>query len=205
MPLVRDVDQKAMQLIPRNNEALRLLVKYSSILREEPDQMSAEMRHLAVTHINDLMAVALGATRDGVEMASARGLRAARLEATKADILENLFSPDLTVSEVARRQGVTPRYIQMLFEGEGVTFSKFVCEARLKRAHSMLVQPHYCDRSIMTIAFAVGFGDVSYFNRCFRRRFGAAPSEFRREVCPTRKHNGQASNGQAKLETRSVL
>lgn len=34
-PLVGDVERAAMRLIPRNNEALRLLKKYLEILREE--------------------------------------------------------------------------------------------------------------------------------------------------------------------------
>jgi AraC-like DNA-binding protein len=33
--------------------------------------------------------------------------------------------------------------------------------------------------SISEIAFDVGFGDLSYFNRTFRRRFGAAPRDVR--------------------------
>ncbi len=92
MPFVRDIDQKAMRPIPRENEALRLLVKYASNLREEANQMTAELRHLAVTHMHDLMAMALGATRDGAAIAQDRGMRAARLEAIKADILENLVA-----------------------------------------------------------------------------------------------------------------
>jgi AraC-like DNA-binding protein len=32
---------------------------------------------------------------------------------------------------------------------------------------------------IATIALDAGFGDLSYFNRTFRRRFGVAPSELR--------------------------
>jgi hypothetical protein len=33
--------------------------------------------------------------------------------------------------------------------------------------------------AIIDIAFAVGFGDVSHFNRMFRRRFGETPSGVR--------------------------
>jgi AraC-like DNA-binding protein len=33
--------------------------------------------------------------------------------------------------------------------------------------------------AIIDIAFAAGFGDVSHFNRVFRRRFGATPSDVR--------------------------
>jgi AraC-like DNA-binding protein len=32
---------------------------------------------------------------------------------------------------------------------------------------------------VIEIAHACGFNDVSYFNRCFRRRFGASPMQYR--------------------------
>jgi AraC-like DNA-binding protein len=35
------------------------------------------------------------------------------------------------------------------------------------------------DRAVSTIAFEVGFGDLSYFNRTFKKRFGATPREIR--------------------------
>ena len=35
------------------------------------------------------------------------------------------------------------------------------------------------DGRIGDIAFACGFNDLSYFNRCFRRRFGLTPTAAR--------------------------
>jgi AraC-like DNA-binding protein len=43
----------------------------------------------------------------------------------------------------------------------------------------MLSDPRIADLTISAIAFGVGFGDLSYFNRTFRRRFGASPSDVR--------------------------
>jgi AraC-like DNA-binding protein len=39
--------------------------------------------------------------------------------------------------------------------------------------------PAFARRSIVAIAYEVSFGDLSYFNRAFRRRFGATPSDVR--------------------------
>ena len=177
-PFVADIEGAAMRRIPQNNEALQLLVKYVGILHE-PNPASPELRQLAVNHIVDLVALALGANRDGSAMANARGVRTARLRAIKADILENLGNPALTVNSIALRQRVTPRYVHMLFELEGVTFSEFVLGQRLKRAYRLLTNPCHAGSTIATIAFEVGFGDLSYFNRAFRRRFGATPSDLR--------------------------
>ena len=45
----------------------------------------------------------------------------------------------------------------------------------------MLTDLRFADGLISTIAFDVGFGDLSYFNNSFRRRFGDTPSDVRAE------------------------
>jgi len=182
-PLIgNEVANKTMRVIPGHCEALRLLTNYAGILRQGSAPMAPELRQLVSIHIHDLIAVALGATRDGVAVAEGRGLRAARLRAVKAHILANLGNSNLTVNLVALRQGVTPRYVQMLFEAEGVTFSEFVLGRRLMRVYRELCDPRFNHTSISGFAFAAGFGDLSYFNRTFRRRFGMSPSELRQAV-----------------------
>jgi len=85
----------------------------------------------------------------------------------------------LSVVTIAARHRIRPRWIQRLFEREGMTFTEYVLAQRLARAHRLLADPRYAGQKISTIAFNVGFGDLSYFNRAFRRRYGAAPSELR--------------------------
>jgi AraC-like DNA-binding protein len=70
----------------------------------------------------------------------------------------------------------------MLFEQEGITFSQYVISQRLLRAHRMLTDPRFADRSITSLAFDAGFGDLSYFNRAFRRCYGGTPSEVRADA-----------------------
>jgi AraC-like DNA-binding protein len=134
--------------------------------------------HVGATLI-DLVALALGASGDRAQVAAERGQRAARLRTIKADIAANLGQPDLSVTTIAAHEGVSPRYVQLLFETEGTTFSEFVLWERLVRAHRMLTDPLYGGRTIAAVAFEAGFGDLSYFNRAFRRRYGASPSEVR--------------------------
>jgi AraC-like DNA-binding protein len=179
-PLIgNDVAGKAMRVIPSHCEAMRLLTNYAGILRQGAAPTTPELRHLVSMHIHDLIAMALGATRDGLAIAEGRGLRAARLRAIKADILANLGNSDLTVNAAALRQRVTPRYVQMLFQEEGTTFSEFVLGQRLTHVYHGLRDPRFRRMSISGIAFAAGFGELSYFNRTFRRRFGMSPSELR--------------------------
>jgi AraC-like DNA-binding protein len=179
-PLVVNIDDAALRIIPRTTGALRLLMSYICAAAADEDALAApELQRLFVTHVHDLAALALGATRDAAVVAEGRGIRAARLRAIKSDVAANLCTGELTVTGIAARHHVTPRYIHKLFECEGITFSKFVLAQRLAQAYRTLTNPRLADRRISSLAYEAGFGDLSYFNRAFRRRYHATPSEIR--------------------------
>ena len=177
-PLVTGIDDIAMRPIPRGSEALALLTRYLAIVHADVATTPA-LRHRVATHVHDLVAMAIGATRDGAEIAKARGVRAARLAAIKADVMTRTGERDLTLAAVAARHRISPRSVQVLFESEGVTFSQFVIEQRLARAYRMLGDPRFAGMTVSAVALAAGFGDLSHFNRSFRRRYGATPSVVR--------------------------
>src|SRR3546814_20210977 len=113
------------------------------------------------------------------------GVKAARLRAIKADIAVHLCDPRLDIAGVAARMGISPRYVRRLFQEETGSFSAYVLDERLDRAHRLLLHPGLVPRTIAAIAYACGFGDLSYFNRTFRRRFGTIGRASDREsVCP---------------------
>ena len=134
------------------------------------------------SHIYDLMAVLVGATADAAQTAQVGGLQAARLNAIKGDIERSLDRPGLSVTAIAGRNGCTPRLVQRLFEAEDTTFTAYVVSRRLARAHRLLADPRHAAEKIITVAHSCGFGDVSYFNRVFRRHFGLAPSDVRAQA-----------------------
>jgi AraC-like DNA-binding protein len=178
-PLVADLDGVYGRPIAADNAALRLLTRYVGLIGETESLTAPSLRREIVTHIHDLMALAIGATRDAAAGAVNRGARAARLAAIKDDIAQRLAEPDLSVGTIAARHRIKPRWLQRLFETEGTTFTDYVLAERLARAHRMLAEPCFADAKISTIALDVGFGDLSYFNRAFRRRYGMRPSELR--------------------------
>ncbi|MBR1125085.1 helix-turn-helix transcriptional regulator [Bradyrhizobium lablabi] len=176
---VRGLEDTFMQPVPTETDALRLLKSYLATIHADQAAADIELQRAMVLHICDLVALALGATRDGAELAGDRGLRAARLDAMKKHALERLGDPSLSVHDIARRQGVSARYVQQLFEREGATFSSFLLASRLALAHRRLGDPGSMPLPISAIAADCGFGDLSYFNQCFRRRYGETPSDVR--------------------------
>jgi AraC-like DNA-binding protein len=67
---------------------------------------------------------------------------------------------------------------------QGRTFRDFVVQTRIQRAAELMRQPNAI--SVTEAAFGVGFNDLSYFSRMFRRQLGVTPSHYRRaEVEPS--------------------
>jgi AraC-like DNA-binding protein len=178
-PLVREIDDFVLRPIPRGTGMLGLLQSYVDAVFDDPALERPEMRQLIVAQLCDLVAVTLGATRDAAALAEGRGIGAARLRAIKADIEAHLGHGDLSPGAVGKRQRVSDSYIRKLFERDGTSFTQYVLARRLGRARRMLTDARWAGRSIASIAFDVGFGDLAYFNRTFKRLHGATPSEVR--------------------------
>jgi AraC-like DNA-binding protein len=186
-PVVVDVDDAIMHHIPRDTAALKLLTSYANTLLD--DDLAVEtsaLRYHVATHVHDLAALALGATREAEGIARSRGMGAARLRAAKTYIVENINRRDISIGSVAAYLGVTPRYLQRLFESDGTTFSAFLLGRRLASAHRMLSELQSVQRQVSAIAYDAGFGDLSYFNRCFRRIYGATPMDIRQAAAKAR-------------------
>jgi AraC-like DNA-binding protein len=179
---VPDVEDRVGRRIRRDNAALKLLTGYAGILQDANAIATAETKRVAVTHVHDLVSLALGATRDATAVDVERGARAARLRAIKADIAENISREDLSVATIAARHRLPVRYVQRLFETEGVTFTQFVLEQRLARARTVLINPRLAHVKISAVAIDAGFCNLSYFNQSFRRRYGASPSDVRAQA-----------------------
>jgi AraC-like DNA-binding protein len=175
---VNNLDGAFMRLIPRSTGPLRLLVGYLDLLRKESTLATNELRRRVAGHVHDLAALALGANRDTQQNAFS-AIAAARLAAALAHIAESFVEPGLTVEAVARRQGVSRRYLQRLLEESGMSFTARVNELRLQKAFAMLMNEQHGKHRISDIAMEAGFSDVSHFNRLFRARFGDTPSGVR--------------------------
>src|SRR5215831_21069336 len=140
-----------------------------------------ETARVVVTHVHDLIALSLGATGDAAALAEDRSIPAARLHAIKRDIVTNLENEGLSIGSIAARHRVTPRYVHRLFEREGITYTQFVLRQRLDYTYRMLRDPRFTAWTISTIAYEGGFGDLSYFNRTFRRQYGRTPSDVKND------------------------
>ncbi len=178
-PFVSKLGDVTMRRIPRDADGLRLLRKYLRVVTDDEGLGTPASLRLVANHFYDLVVLALTAKSDGTGTEISRTAGAARLAAIKGGIVADLQDHTLNATMVAARYGVTVRYLHKLFQNEGITFSEFVLCQRLERAHRVLRNPLHSRRTISAIAFELGFNDLSYFNRAFRRRYSATPSDIR--------------------------
>src|SRR5262249_40491667 len=83
-PQVADLGGALLAPVIADSPALRLLTAYASSLNDVASLATPALRAAVATHMHDLAALAIGATGDAAEIATGRGVRAARLRAIKA-------------------------------------------------------------------------------------------------------------------------
>lgn len=92
------------------------------------------------------------------------------------------YMEKISLVTVARMCGLSSFQFSRNFKKtKGVTFRDFVIDFRIERAAQSLRASR---TSVTEIAFEVGFNDLSYFARMFRRRFGVAPCQYRKAAEP---------------------
>jgi AraC-like DNA-binding protein len=171
-----DAPDTVARAIPRHGAGALFHNFSASLARTAPTLAPSEAAQAGVIFL-DLLALALGATASTRE-AARPSVRQAVFATIRADIRSRLSDPRLSVATVAARARIAPRTLQTLFQERGTSFTSYVLEQRLLLAERQLSRLA-ADVSITEVAYAVGFSDLSYFSRCFHRRFGLSPRDFR--------------------------
>lgn len=99
-------------------------------------------------------------------------------QAAQQFVERELLRPDLRAPQIAKALRISDRYVQMLFADLQTTPSRYIRDRRLEVAAGMLCRAPGV--RISEVALAVGFNDLAYFSRSFRRRFGQSAREYQR-------------------------
>jgi AraC-like DNA-binding protein len=93
-------------------------------------------------------------------------------------MLQQLARGDLSPGLTANHFRISTRHLHKLFARDGMTFGRFLLDARLTSCRSrILASP---DEPISDIVFSHGFQSLSHFSRAFRRKFGYPANQLRR-------------------------
>jgi len=157
----------------------RMFIRYAQSLDAEAEVLAPEERAQYSAHLYELAQIALTAGDTARLEAQGRGVRAARLSAVKAGIDAHLTEPGLSLAVIAAAADISERYARALFAEDQTTFRDYLTRRRMQLFRRMLADQGQDHRSISDLAMAVGFGDLSWFNKCFRQIYGETPSESR--------------------------
>jgi DNA-binding response OmpR family regulator/nitrogen-specific signal transduction histidine kinase len=88
------------------------------------------------------------------------------------------YAEAISLESAARYVGVSKEYLARCFHQEtGVTLVTYLNRYRVNRAKALLEAG---GKSITQVAMEVGFSDIAYFSRVFRREAGMPPSAYRK-------------------------
>lgn len=102
------------------------------------------------------------------------------LRKLKQTLADRSHEGGLTPEVVAQQNGISKRYLHLLFAQAGTTFSKVLLDIRLDKASVLLRDRRYDRYQMSDIAWDCGFVDQSHFARTFKRRFLRSPLEYRK-------------------------
>lgn len=87
------------------------------------------------------------------------------------------YASHMSISDMASLAGFSESHFMKFFKQTmGTSFTTYLNEYRLTMATRLLLQS---DETVLAIAQMVGFDNLSYFNRAFKKRYGVTPSAYR--------------------------
>ena len=93
--------------------------------------------------------------------------------------IEDNYSRQLCLAEVAKASGYVPTYFARVFKNyTGMTFYEYFTSYRMSKAQVALI---YGGGSIVDVATSCGFNSVKTFDRVFKESFGISPLKFRKK------------------------
>lgn len=173
---VAGFESLADQVIPGSSMAATIVGNHvrqlSPLLSAFPDQQKSQVFEASIEFILSCLPeqrMLPGMTRQ----------QAMLVERARGEIDARLGEGEVTPGAVAEALGISVRYLHRVFALTGQSVLEYANGQRLDRARRMLARGDG-RMNIAEIAQEAGFYDSSHFNKAFKRRFGVAPSQYRR-------------------------
>jgi AraC-like DNA-binding protein len=146
-------------------------------LFEDPGELADHSAEMLLNSALALLAEALKGRDPGLVR---RTLADRRLDDVLKYIDVHLSDSKLSVARVAEGCGISQRYLSLLLQRNGTSFSSLVWGKRLKVAGSWLAAAKPGRSSISEVAYGVGFKSPAHFSRMFKREFKCSPRQYRK-------------------------
>jgi AraC-like DNA-binding protein len=96
---------------------------------------------------------------------------------TIIDLIDENYCDEISLGHLSSVVNLNPSYISRIFkEKTGKNIFEYVNEKRIKKAAHLLKNTNL---SVLEISMMVGFNNLSFFNRTFRKLMNTSPREYR--------------------------
>ena len=93
--------------------------------------------------------------------------------------IENNYQSGIDINEISSQTNLTlPAFSNFFKKTMKITFTDFVNQYRIDKACAVLLQ----GKNISEACYNVGYNNISYFNRTFKKYMGRTPSQFINEL-----------------------
>lgn len=162
--------------VPLDPESREEIDGTLSRLEGELESRAVAYRARARGILTELLLLLYRETIDAGEGGEEAGYRLGRV----VHHIEQNFAMPLTLEELAELIGCSPAYLSRLFRSQmGQPPFEFINRVRIRHACTLLRRT---ESPITAIAFGVGYNNVSFFNRYFRKLMDCSPREYRRRI-----------------------
>lgn len=163
----------------RGNSVTGSLV-YSFIMKYIPflDAISPQHAHQLSDILLNLIVLALSELSEATPVHPAG--RTTIFYIAKEYLERHLADPELNIHDCALKCGISPRYLQKLFQEQGTTVNRWIQHHRMENYKHALVNPLLAEKNITQLAYDCGFSDISNLSRKFKAENMVTPSEYRK-------------------------
>jgi AraC-like DNA-binding protein len=154
----------------------RVICPFMQHMAENLDQLEGVNGSRIMHSAFELITALLSAE---IQASSAKDEHGVAFESVRMYIDSHLSDPDLNTDAIAKAPFVAPRQLQYLFQEEGLTVSGYIRSRRLERCRMDLEDSALLERTVLQIAQAGGFVDLSHFSKLFKSTYGRTPREHR--------------------------
>lgn len=100
-------------------------------------------------------------------------------EKARLYIQSHYMDGKLTVSDISKELFINQTYLRKMFKDEmGMTLLEFLTKYRMHMAKQLILKEEY---NLSQIAEMVGYNDVSYFSKCFKKYYQVSPKQMTKE------------------------
>jgi AraC-like DNA-binding protein len=90
------------------------------------------------------------------------------------------FNSELRLPELAKLINITPQILSQIINTQfGQNFYDYINTYRVNEAKILLLDKKYDNKTILSIAYDVGFSSKATFNRAFKKQTGLTPTEYK--------------------------